>query len=172
MITWLASSLTLSTVTWSHDQPAFIERVKKVEANEIYRERQSHLYFLRRLGSFDICRKVLKVFSQTVFGLDRLRRAGSDVHRAGLTGNCGSEENPWEENPLSTHHHPLHYIFITEWCVFSGLCPCRAAPTHLRTLYLYFIYIYIIIDIYSIYIYTFVLWFIFISALSCTECIF
>lgn len=91
------------------------------------RKRQSRLYFLRRLGSFNICKKLLLMFYQTVvasvifyavvcWGENRKKRdrAQLDIigeegclgggHRAELTGNSGREEDTGE-----TTLHPGSY---------------------------------------------------------------
>ncbi|KAI4885265.1 hypothetical protein NFI96_001101 [Prochilodus magdalenae] len=124
-----------------------------VNTDMVYKKAQSRLYFLRRLGSFRICQKLLLMFYQSVVAsvlfydvvcwggsisrrdagrLDRLvRKAGSVL---GL--ELESLTPPAERRALNkllhimdNVHHPLHSTIIRQRSSFSGRLLSQSCST-------------------------------------------
>lgn len=101
----------------------------------LYKKGQSRLYLLRRLGSFNVCQKLLQMFYQTVISSVLSPRCGvlgrqhqeEGRHTAGQTGEEGrisgwcwtglTDICSWEKDPQQdvVHH---------------GQCPPPSAPDH------------------------------------------
>ena len=120
----------------------------------LHRKGQSRLYFLRRLGSFNICKKLLQMFYQSVVAsvlfyavvcwggsskkrdsarLDRLvRRAGSVVGTELDSLVTVAERRTLDKllSILDNAHHPLHNTFIRQRSVFSGRLLSQSCSTN------------------------------------------
>lgn len=122
--------------------------------DSLCRKGQSRLYFLRRLGSFNICKKLLQMFYQSVVAsvlfyavvcwggsskrrdagrLDRLvRRAGSVV--GSELDSLVTVAERWTLDKLlsilDNAHHPLHNTFIGQRSVFSGRMLSQPSSTN------------------------------------------
>ncbi|XP_051254013.1 uncharacterized protein LOC127362380 [Dicentrarchus labrax] len=115
---------------------------------------QSRLYFLKRLGSFNICKKLLQMFYQSVVAsvlfyavvcwggsskrgdagrLDRLvRRAGSVVGTELDSLVTVAERRTLDKllSILDNAHHPLHDTFTRQRSVFSGRLLSQSSSTN------------------------------------------
>ncbi|XP_060770815.1 uncharacterized protein LOC132881852 [Neoarius graeffei] len=115
-----------------------------VNTDTLYRNGESRLYFLRRLGSFRICRKLLLMFYQSVVAsvlfcavvswggsikkrdtgwLDRLVRNAGSVLGTELESLTSVAERRALSKLLSIMdnvHHPLHSAIIRQKSSFSG----------------------------------------------------
>ncbi|XP_051253585.1 uncharacterized protein LOC127362195 [Dicentrarchus labrax] len=92
----------------------------------LHRNGQSRLYFLRRLGSFNICKKLLQMF---YWGgsPERHRSTGqtgeeswlSGGHRAGLSGDSGRKKDPGQTAVHTGQHPPpsAQHLHQAEECV-------------------------------------------------------
>lgn len=107
------------------------------------RKGQSCLYFLRRLASFNICKKLLQVFSQAVVVsaflatkkdvscLDKLVRKAGSVVGTELDSLTSVAERQTLNRLLSiidNPHHPLHSAIYRHRSSFSDCC-CPAPLT-------------------------------------------
>ena len=120
----------------------------------VQRKGQSRLYFLRRLGSFNICKKLLQMFYQSMVAsvlffavvcwggsskkrdaarLDRLvRRAGSVVGTELDSLVTVAERRTLDKllSILENTHHPLHNTFSRQRSVFSGRLLSQSGSTN------------------------------------------
>ncbi|KAK0137273.1 RNA-directed DNA polymerase from mobile element jockey [Merluccius polli] len=120
----------------------------------VHRKGQSRLYFLRRLGSFNICKKLLQMFYQSVVAsvlfhavvcwggssrwrdagqLDRLeRRAGSVVGTELDSLVTVAERRTLDKlrSILDNTHHPLHDTFTRQRSVFSRRLLSQSSSTN------------------------------------------
>ena len=119
-----------------------------------YRKGQSRLYFLRRLGSFNICKKLLQMFYQSVVAsvlfyavvcwggssrrrdagrMDRLVRSAGSVVGTELDSLVTVAERRTLDKLLSildNTHHPLHDTFTRQRSVFSGRLLSQSSSTN------------------------------------------
>ncbi|KAI4886690.1 hypothetical protein NFI96_004203 [Prochilodus magdalenae] len=119
----------------------------------LYRKGQSRLYFLRRLGSFNICRKLLQMFYQTVVSsclfyavvcwggsikkrdemrLDKLVRRAGSVVGVELDSVVKVAERRTLHKLLSIMDddgHPLHTIIMDRRSKFSGRLLSQSCST-------------------------------------------
>ncbi|KAI4899792.1 hypothetical protein NFI96_001143 [Prochilodus magdalenae] len=117
-----------------------------VNTDMVYKKTQSRLYFLRRLGSFRICQKLLLMFYQSVVAsvlfyamvcwggsiskrdagrLDRLvRKAGSvlGLELESLTPLAERRALSKLLHIMDNVHHPLHTTIIRQRSSFSVIC--------------------------------------------------
>ena len=120
----------------------------------LYRKAQSRLYFLRRLGSFNICKKLLQMFYQSVVAsvlfyavvcwggssrrrdagrMDRLVRSAGSVVGTELDSLVTVAERRTLDKLLSildNTHHPLHDTFTRQRSVFSGRLLSQSSSTN------------------------------------------
>ncbi|KAI4893140.1 hypothetical protein NFI96_000155 [Prochilodus magdalenae] len=119
----------------------------------LYRKGQSRLYFLRRLGSFNVCRKLLQMFYQTVVSsclfyavvcwggsikkrdqmrLDKLVRRAGSVVGVELDSVVKVAERRTLHKLLSIMDddgHPLHTIIMDRRSKFSGRLLSQSCST-------------------------------------------
>ncbi|KAI4896296.1 hypothetical protein NFI96_007479, partial [Prochilodus magdalenae] len=124
-----------------------------VNTDIVYKKAQSRLYFLRRLGSFRICQKLLLMFYQSVVAsvlfyavvcwggsiskrdagrLDRLvRKAGSvlGLELESLTPLAERRALNKLLNIMDNVHHPLHTTIIRQRSSFSGRLLSQSCST-------------------------------------------
>ncbi|KAI4889418.1 hypothetical protein NFI96_008497 [Prochilodus magdalenae] len=125
-----------------------------VNTDMVYKEAQSRLYFLRRLGSFRICQKLLLMFYQSVVAsvllsmlwcvgegsiskrdagrLDRLvRKAGSvlGLELESLTPLAERRALSKLLHIMDNVHHPLHTTIIRQRSSFSGRLLSQSCST-------------------------------------------
>ncbi|KAI4901901.1 hypothetical protein NFI96_022255 [Prochilodus magdalenae] len=124
-----------------------------VNIDTVYKKAQSRLYFLRRLGSFRICQKLLLMFYQSVVAsvlfyavvcwgdsisrrdagrLDRLvRKAGSvlGLELESLTPLAERRALSKLLNIMDNVHHPLHSTIIRQRSSFSGRLLSQSCST-------------------------------------------
>ncbi|KAI4902349.1 hypothetical protein NFI96_003952 [Prochilodus magdalenae] len=124
-----------------------------VNTDIVYKKAQSRLYFLRRLGSFRICQKLLLMFYQSVVAsvlfyavvcwggsiskrdagrLDRLvRKAGSvlGLELESLTPLAERRALNKLLNIMDNVHHPLHSTIIRRRSSFSGRLLSQSCST-------------------------------------------
>ncbi|KAI4888196.1 hypothetical protein NFI96_018638, partial [Prochilodus magdalenae] len=124
-----------------------------VNTDIVYKKAQSRLYFLRRLGSFRICQKLLLLFYQSVVAsvlfyavvcwggsiskrdagrLDRLvRKAGSvlGLELESLTPLAERRALNKLLNIMDNVHHPLHTTIIRQRSSFSGRLLSQSCST-------------------------------------------
>ncbi|KAI4898994.1 hypothetical protein NFI96_005657 [Prochilodus magdalenae] len=124
-----------------------------VNTDTVYKKAQSRLYFLRRLGSFRICQKLLLMFYQSVVAsvlfyavvcwggsiskrdagrLDRLvRKAGSvlGLELESLTPLAERRALNKLLNIMDNVHHPLHTTIIRQRSSFSGRLLSQSCST-------------------------------------------
>ncbi|KAI4875470.1 hypothetical protein NFI96_023752 [Prochilodus magdalenae] len=124
-----------------------------VNTDIVYKKAQSRLYFLRRLGSFRICQKLLLMFYQSVVAsvlfyavvcwggsisrrdagrLDRLvRKAGSvlGLELESLTPLAERRALSKLLNIMDNVHHPLHNTIIRQRSSFSGRLLSQSCST-------------------------------------------
>ncbi|KAI4884426.1 hypothetical protein NFI96_009490 [Prochilodus magdalenae] len=124
-----------------------------VNTDTVYKKAQSRLYFLRRLGSFRICQKLLLMFYQSVVAsvlfyavvcwggsiskrdagrLDRLvRKAGSvlGLELESLTPLAERRALSKLLNIMDNVHHPLHTTIIRQRSSFSGRLLSQSCST-------------------------------------------
>ncbi|KAI4899630.1 hypothetical protein NFI96_014632 [Prochilodus magdalenae] len=124
-----------------------------VNTDIVYKKAQSRLYFLRRLGSFGICQKLLLMFYQSVVAsvlfyavvcwggsiskrdagrLDRLVRKGGSVLGLELESLTPLAERRALNkllNIMDNVHHPLHTTIIRQRSSFSGRLLSQSCST-------------------------------------------
>ncbi|KAI4880858.1 hypothetical protein NFI96_024792 [Prochilodus magdalenae] len=124
-----------------------------VNTDMVYKKAQSRLYFLRRLGSFRICQKLLLMFYQSVVAsilfyavvcwggsiskrdagrLDRLvRKAGSvlGLELESLTPLAERRALSKLLHIMDNVHHPLHSTIIRQRSSFSGRLLSQSCST-------------------------------------------
>ncbi|KAI4880985.1 hypothetical protein NFI96_013666 [Prochilodus magdalenae] len=124
-----------------------------VNTDIVYKKAQSRLYFLRRLGSFRICQKLLLMFYQSVVAsvlfyavvcwggsiskrdagrLDRLvRKAGSvlGLELESLTPLAERRALSKLLHIMDNVHHPLHSTIIRQRSSFSGRLLSQSCST-------------------------------------------